>query len=1152
MNRLIAQQVALDDALVAPEDRVVIGKCNRRINLTKTQKEAIYQVGLDTLTLSPCYNAFLITDDVPEIYMHQVPNQEFVEPHSHDEIVTFIKSLGYKGPLESVPDLAVNPKKARKRTKATVTPKKKSSFTTDDNIIPDLDVALELGKSISKIKVEEHEEARKIHETHERIITAKPTSDEESDAQSQKLKGMEMLSDDALLEVEIRKAIKASRRDYMFQQETSGSSEGVGITPKVPDVTKAIFGVQDITDEDWGSDDDIVLSSDDERIESEKETTKSGKTNENSDDEEEHVKEEYEHEADNVHDDVEKQGDVNVEMKDDEIAAESKVDEEMDDAAQANAEKIDKEKGDTEQDVNDQVVKDAQVKDDDHATTIVPVIQKEKPDVPPSNFSLSILSDYVIPEHSIPTPTPAQQVLIVTPFTSNIQQSTPIPTPPKTSEAPAITTTSHDPLPVVIQRLSNLETKFEVSDFVTPSIESKVRDMLQEYTINPKQHGSQKDVLEIQKIKLEHATKKQLPKHSAKPFDQAAKAEFDQKEILFKMMRDSKSYEKHLTHQALYDALMLSIILGEDYMERAKAAEPPTQKKRRHDDKDQDPSARSDQEMKKSKKSKDIKPSKKTKQAGSSKDTTQSQPKSTGKSMQAEETVFEAVDTNLLMDQGENIGNADEQPNDEVAPKTNKSRWFKQPPRPPTPDPEWNKGKSVKDGPVQNWLNDLANAEKPPLSFDELMSTPIDFTAFAMNRLKLTKLTKANVVGPVYNLLKGTCKSCIELEYNMEECYHALSDKLDWNNLEGDRCPYDFTKPLPLHGSSGDFPRLHLNDIENMLLLHVQNKLFNLEGDVIVDLAVALRMECFRKPQHLRTPPSETAYALHKVEHKIKRSMKVPVVSNTIADILRNEYSWRKYRHEPIKGSHPRACPHHGFSELHQLDTFYNALNTNDQDSLNSAAGGNFLDKMPRECLKIIESKSKVRNSRSKPVVAKVSASTSTSGISPDVSELKDMVKALLLDKQNQSQAPAHQTPARNLKRQFEQSCETCGVCILTKSVSATDGNIYRDNIQEYVSQAAAVNYNQGNASYRPQMVANQIRPPGFPPMQNHQNNQNRGINFNQNRGNNFNQNRGNNFNQGQVYQPQINQPPTFQAQAPVPPAPGVSKPDFYNYVRAK
>nr|GEZ04110.1 reverse transcriptase domain-containing protein [Tanacetum cinerariifolium] len=62
---------------------------------------------------------------------------------------------------------------------------------------------------------------------------------------------------------------------------------------------------------------------------------------------------------------------------------------------------------------------------------------------------------------------------------------------------------------------------------------------------------------------------------------------------------------------------------------------------------------------------------------------------------------------------------------------------------------------------------------------------------------------------------------------------------------------------------------------------------------------------------------------------------------------------------------HPE-CPHHGFSEQHQLDTFYNALNPNDQDTLDSAAGGNFLDKIPRECLSIIESKSKVRYSRSR------------------------------------------------------------------------------------------------------------------------------------------------------------------------------------------
>ncbi|GKC64252.1 hypothetical protein Tco_1096850, partial [Tanacetum coccineum] len=75
---------------------------------------------------------------------------------------------------------------------------------------------------------------------------------------------------------------------------------------------------------------------------------------------------------------------------------------------------------------------------------------------------------------------------------------------------------------------------------------------------------------------------------------------------------------------------------------------------------------------------------------------------------------------------------------------------------------------------------------------------------------------------------------------------------------------------------------------------------------------------------------------------------------------------------------------------------------------------------MPRDCLRIIESKSKVHNSRNKPVVEKVSASRSTPGISPDVAKLKGMVKALLLDKKNQNQAP---TPVKEV----EESYVTCG-----------------------------------------------------------------------------------------------------------------------------
>ncbi|GJY55126.1 reverse transcriptase domain-containing protein [Tanacetum coccineum] len=207
-------------------------------------------------------------------------------------------------------------------------------------------------------------------------------------------------------------------------------------------------------------------------------------------------------------------------------------------------------------------------------------------------------------------------------------------------------------------------------------------------------------------------------------------------------------------------------------------------------------------------------------------------------------------------------------------------------------------------------------------------------------------------------------------------------------------------------------------------------------------------------------------------------------------------------------------------------DTFNNVLNANDQDSLNSAAGGNFLDKMPRKCLKIIESKSKVRNSRNKAVISKVSSNSSTSGISPDVAALTT------------------------------ESCVTCRGAHSYRNCPATDGNDYRDNIQEYVSQAAAANFNQGNTNSRPPMVANQIRPPGFPPIQNNQNrfNQNQGNNFNQNRGTNFNQNRGNKFYQGQVYQPPTSQPPVYQAQpyqAPAPQMQGVSKTDFENYVKA-
>ncbi|GJZ85713.1 hypothetical protein Tco_0651052 [Tanacetum coccineum] len=83
-------------------------------------------------------------------------------------------------------------------------------------------------------------------------------------------------------------------------------------------------------------------------------------------------------------------------------------------------------------------------------------------------------------------------------------------------------------------------------------------------------------------------------------------------------------------------------------------------------------------------------------------------------------------------------------------------------------------------------------------SFEELMDTPLDFSAFMMNRLKIDTLTPELLAGPTFELMKGTCKSLVELEYFFEEVYKATTDQLDWHNPEGLKYPQDLRKPLPL------------------------------------------------------------------------------------------------------------------------------------------------------------------------------------------------------------------------------------------------------------------------------------------------------------------------------------------------------------------
>ncbi|GJV04477.1 retrovirus-related pol polyprotein from transposon TNT 1-94 [Tanacetum coccineum] len=175
INPTAASQIALDNALVPPEARLKIGECNRRIKFYKPQREGTYQVTLDALKLSPCYPAFPITVEVPEIYMHQfwntinkvqdsssyrfkldnkrfrvdvevfrdilqicpkLPDQPFdIHPSTNEEIMSFIYELRYTGNIKTLPELVVDHMHQPWRTFAAVINMRISGKTTGlDNL----------------------------------------------------------------------------------------------------------------------------------------------------------------------------------------------------------------------------------------------------------------------------------------------------------------------------------------------------------------------------------------------------------------------------------------------------------------------------------------------------------------------------------------------------------------------------------------------------------------------------------------------------------------------------------------------------------------------------------------------------------------------------------------------------------------------------------------------------------------------------------------------------------------------------------------------------------------------------------------------------------------------------------------------------------
>nr|GEV10845.1 retrovirus-related Pol polyprotein from transposon TNT 1-94 [Tanacetum cinerariifolium] len=219
MNTTQAQQNALDDALVAPVDRLEFGKCNMRLKTDIKPKEATFQVVLDALALTPFYRSFLITADI----CPNIPGQEFEDFPLEQDILSFIRDLGHTRDITYLTD---KPIQATKGTRL---------------------------KSKAKM--------------------AKPDKKKQP-AKKPKSKGLVVLSEVALTKAEqLKLATKRSKKDFHIshasssgdgvntpskvsgehQQKTSSTDKGTGTIPGVPDVPIYAF---ESDKESWGDKDE--------------------------------------------------------------------------------------------------------------------------------------------------------------------------------------------------------------------------------------------------------------------------------------------------------------------------------------------------------------------------------------------------------------------------------------------------------------------------------------------------------------------------------------------------------------------------------------------------------------------------------------------------------------------------------------------------------------------------------------------------------------------------------------------------------------------------------------------------------------------------------------------------------------------------------
>ncbi|GKD61935.1 hypothetical protein Tco_1299444 [Tanacetum coccineum] len=356
-----------------------------------------------------------------------------------------------------------------------------------------------------------------------------------------------------------------------------------------------------------------------------------------------------------------------------------------------------------------------------------------------------------------------------------------------------------------------------------------------------------------------------MPKCTIKSTAKAALKEYNQKSALYQTMYENKSFNRNPANHALYHTLMEALIEDENSMDKG-VADTVKDHKRKYDD-DDDPLARPNQ-GKKTKRQR-TKESKSSKKPSTTKETPKGKASSkvskTGKSASAKESVEESI-AEVVMDDafnttGEDVVCDEDQPQDTLEPKTNKTSnqdWFKQPPRPPTPGRPSHLTIAVD----YFFNNDLEYLK----TFDPEKTYTTSITK--------TKAAQYDIVGieDMVPMLWSTIKHAYDKDAAKGITHWSERRKLWYKsqmNKFSKQNVYSTQKILgvksvsvkKLHGyghleevvvkradrqlykfKEGDFVDLHLNDIEDTLILDVQHKLFHLNNSVIVDFIVALRM----------------------------------------------------------------------------------------------------------------------------------------------------------------------------------------------------------------------------------------------------------------------------------------------------------------------